>query len=73
MKGKYMGENIDNTTEQYITPWLETLKVIKPQSVMIYTIDRETPIKGLLKAEPDLLDGIRDKVIAAGIPCTASY
>jgi hypothetical protein len=40
---------------------------------MIYTIDRETPIKGLLKAEPDLLNSIRDKVIAAGIPCTASY
>jgi hypothetical protein len=73
MKGEHMGENLDNTGEQYVTPWLEALKTIKPHSVMIYTIDRETPIKGLLKAEPDLLNSIRDKVIAAGIPCTASY
>lgn len=73
MKGEHMGEDLDNTGEQYVTPWLEALKTIKPHSVMIYTIDRETPIKGLLKAEPDLLNSIRDKVIAAGIPCTASY
>ena len=41
--------------------------------VMIYTIDRETPTKGLLKATHEQLDQIRDRVIAADIPCTASY
>ncbi len=41
--------------------------------VMIYTIDRETPTQGLLKATHEQLDQIRDRVIAAGIPCTASY
>ena len=40
---------------------------------MIYTIDRETPNRNLLKALPEQLDVIRDKVIALGIPCTASY
>jgi hypothetical protein len=40
---------------------------------MIYTIDRETPTKGLKKASREQLDAIRDSVIAAGIPCTASY
>jgi hypothetical protein len=46
---------------------------IRPQQVMIYTIDRETPVGGLLKATPDELNAIRDRVIAAGISCTASY
>ena len=41
--------------------------------VMVYTIDRETPDHDLLKATHEELDGIRDRVIAMGIPCTASY
>jgi len=67
------GISVDNTSEQYVAPWLEAVKEIKPQQVMIYTIDRETPTQGLLKATHDQLDQIRDRVIAAGIPCTASY
>ena len=66
-------EDLDNTTDHYVLPWLEALKKIKPQSVMIYTIDRETPDRTLRKATPEELDGIRYRVIAAGIPCTAAY
>ena len=40
---------------------------------MIYTIDRETPLQGLLKATREQLDAIRDRVTALGIPCSASY
>ena len=67
------GLNYDNTGEAYVGPWLEAVKEIRPQQVMIYTIDRETPTQGLLKATHVQLDRIRDRVIAAGIPCTASY
>ena len=64
---------LDNTTDAYVLPWLEAVKMIAPEQVMIYTIDRETPVSGLQKATHDELDRIRDLVIAAGIPCTASY
>ena len=67
------GDGTDNTSEQYVAPWLEALRDIKPQSVMIYTIDRETPDQKLQKATPEELDAIRNRVIAVGIPCTASY
>ena len=73
MRGECNGESVDNTGEAYVAPWLEAVKEIKPQQVMIYTIDRETPTQGLLKATHEQLDQIRDRVIAAGIPCTASY
>ena len=66
-------ESVDNTGEEYVAPWLEVVKAIKPQQVMIYTIDRETPAHDLLKATYEQLDAIRDRVIAAGISCTASY
>ena len=73
MRGDCNGESVDNTGEEYVAPWLEAVKDIKPQQVMIYTIDRETPTQGLLKATHEQLDVIRDRVIDAGIPCTASY
>ena len=65
--------SVDNTGEAFVGPWLEAIKEIAPQQVMVYTIDRETPAHGLLKATHEQLDAIRDRVIALGIPCTASY
>ena len=77
MRGQESGDrsqkSVDNTGEQFVGPWLEAVEAIQPQQVMIYTIDRETPTQGLLKATHEQLDAIRDRVIAAGIPCTASY
>ena len=73
MRGQSGDASVDNTGEAFVGPWLEAVKEIAPQQVMIYTIDRETPTQGLLKATPAQLDQIRDRVIALGIPCTASY
>ena len=67
------GDGTDNTGDEYVGPWLEAVREIAPQQVMIYTIDRETPDRLLQKATHEELDSIRDRVIAAGIPCQASY
>ena len=67
------GDGTDNTGEEYVAPWLEAVKYIQPQEVMVYTIDRETPDQKLRKASHEELDAIRDRVIALDIPCTASY
>ena len=64
---------LDNTQPQYVAPWLEALRRIAPQQVMIYTVDRETPDPSLTKATHEELDAIRDRVAAMGIPCQASY
>jgi wyosine [tRNA(Phe)-imidazoG37] synthetase (radical SAM superfamily) len=66
-------ENLDNTTDDFVLPWLDAVKTIAPEQVMIYTIDRETPVSYLQKASHEELNRIRDMVIAEGIPCTASY
>lgn len=66
-------DGVPNTTDDYVMPWLEAVREIAPQQVMIYTIDRETPVKSLEKAAPEELDAISDRVIAMGIPCSASY
>ena len=67
------GPGVSNTSDEFVEPWLEVVKSIRPQEVMVYTIDRETPDKTLSKATHEELDAIRDRVMAEGIPCQASY
>lgn len=67
------GEDVNNTGDEFVAPWLEVVKSIAPSEVMIYTIDRETPQQTLKKASHEELDSIRERVAALGIPCTASY
>lgn len=67
------GDGLDNTSEHFVAPWLEAVKDIQPQQVMVYTIARETPDKLLEKAPKEVLDAIKERVEALGIKCTASY
>ena len=73
MRGECNGESVDNTGDEYVQPWLDAVNEIGPRQVMVYTIDRETPAQGLLKATPAQLDAIKQRVEALGIPCSASY
>lgn len=68
LKGSYNGKNIDNTTPEEISAWLEALKKIKPSEVMIYTFSRETPVGSLLNKVPvEELRKIAAKVENLGI------
>lgn len=74
MKGKTdEGEDVDNTSDKYVLPWLEVVKQIAPQKVMIYTIDRETPDHSLKKATHEELDRIVRLLKDAGLDSSASY
>jgi wyosine [tRNA(Phe)-imidazoG37] synthetase (radical SAM superfamily) len=73
MKGSFQGNNVDNTGDEFVLPWLETVKAIAPSQVMIYTIDRDTPDKNLLKATHQELNRILELLKRNGISATASY
>lgn len=73
LRGEVNGEPVDNMTEEEIAGWLDALREIRPKQVMIYTIDRETPLKGLRKASPEDLDGIARRAREAGFDVTVSY
>ena len=74
MKGTdAQGLPVDNTTDEYVEPWLDAVVRIAPREVMIYTIDRETPSHNLLKATPEELDGIVARLQERGIKASASY
>lgn len=73
LKGEVEGKEMDNTGDNYVLPWIATVKEIAPREVMIYTIDRETPVKGLQKASREELDRIVELLAKEGIKATASY
>lgn len=73
LKGEVNGESVDNTTQPEIDGWIDALKKINPKQVMIYTIDRETPLKGLQKISKETLDAIADKARKEGFDVTVSY
>ena len=73
LKGEVDGVDVNNTVEEYVAPWIEAVKEIAPREVMINTIDRETPQKGLIKATHEELDRIVKRLTDAGIKASASY
>lgn len=73
MKGEINGKNIDNTGDEYVMPWIAAVKEIAPREVMIYTIDRETPVSSLQKATHEELDRVVALLAQEGIKATASY
>ena len=67
VKGSFNGQAIDNTTEHEVSAWLKLVEELKPREVMIYTIDRETPAKELVKASLEVLNKIAAEVEKLGI------
>ena len=72
LQGEHNGIHIDNTQDEDVDAWIEALKKIRPEKVMIYTISRETPVKTLQKASVETLEKIAEKIRNAGFPVTIS-
>ena len=73
LKGYYEGNYIDNTTNNEVGAWLKVLKEIKPKSVMIYPIERDTAASGIEKIPKAELEIIAKKVEEAGIKTKLYY
>lgn len=73
LRGSYNGKIIDNTSEKEIGLWLGHLKKINPQKVIIYPIDRATPLSGLEKIEAEELENIANQIRKAGFKAEIYY
>lgn len=67
LRGHFQGKTVDNTTEHELDAWLTVLKSLQPQSVMIYSLARDTAVKGLEKVEAEEIDQIADRVREIGL------
>ncbi len=61
IRGDFEGEKFDNTTDLEVAAWINALKEIRPQQVMIYSLDREVPADNLEKVTTEELNQIAEK------------
>jgi wyosine [tRNA(Phe)-imidazoG37] synthetase (radical SAM superfamily) len=61
-RGKFMGNEIDNTTLTEITAWLKVIESLRPECVMIYSLARDTPVRGLERIGIEELASIANRV-----------
>ncbi len=67
LKGNVGGRYIDCTAPESTEPWVRIALDLKPREVMMYTLDRETPAKGLEKVTAGEMEEIAAPLKAAGI------
>ncbi len=72
LRGEYLGQRVDNTTEEEVSAWLKLVADIAPKQVMVYSLDRDTPCQTLEKVEKDELRAIAERVEALGIACSVA-
>jgi wyosine [tRNA(Phe)-imidazoG37] synthetase (radical SAM superfamily) len=66
VRGKIGNNEVDNTTQEELNAWIKRLEVIRPERVMIYSIDRKPPLGVLEKISPDELIKISEILNSKG-------
>ena len=72
LRGEYMGQIIDNTTSEERNAWYAIVDRLHPKQVMIYVIDRATPLQTLSKVPKAEMEAIAAPLRAKGIDVIVS-
>lgn len=72
LRGVYEGQVIDNTTDEELKAWYDIVDTLHPKQVMIYVIDRETPLKTLEKIPVEKMEAIAAPLRKKGIDIVVS-
>lgn len=67
LRGEYQGQIIDNTTSEELQAWYQIIEVLHPKQVMIYVIDRTTPLQTLSKVPAEQMQQIAQPLRDKGI------
>lgn len=67
LRGEYHGQIIDNTTPAELSAWYAMVKRLHPKQVMIYVIDRATPLQTLSKVPVSEMEAIAEPLRQQGI------
>lgn len=72
LRGEYNGQIIDNTTTKELEAWYKMVDRLHPKQVMIYVIDRATPLQTLSKVPANEMEAIAAPLRAKGIEVIVS-
>ena len=70
LKGCAERKAFDNSCGALLDQWLEKIEELNPKEVMIYSLDRDTPIGTLEKIQKNELEAIAEKVAEFNIVTT---
>ena len=72
LRGEYDDQIIDNTTPEELSAWYAMIDRLQPKQVMIYVIDRATPLQTLSKVPAAEMEAIAAPLRAKGIDVIVS-
>ena len=72
LRGEYQGQTIDNTTPEELTAWYKMVDYLHPKQIMIYVIDRVTPLETLEKIPAETMEKIAIPLREKGIDVIVS-
>ena len=72
LRGEYHGQVIDNTTPHELQAWYQAVDSLHPKQVMIYVIDRATPLQTLEKIPAEQMLAIAEPLRDKGIDVIVS-
>jgi len=72
VRGKYKNQVVDNSTNEEIEGLIDAYRKIRPESIMIYTYERDTAAEGLEKLSFKELDLIAERIRKEGFKVEVS-
>lgn len=67
LRGQVGEKMVDNTTPEELEAWYQVVRQLGPKQVMIYVIDRATPVKTLEKISKEQMNAIAEPLREAGM------
>lgn len=71
-KDEFILGEIDNTTPEELDAWYAAVRQLHPEQIMIYVIDRATPVSTLTKISPERMHAIAAPLIEEGFNVSVS-
>ena len=72
LRGEYHGQVINNTTPHELQAWYQAVDSLHPKQVMIYVIDRATPLQTIEKIPAEQMQAIAEPLRDKGIDVIVS-
>ena len=60
------GSVVDNTTPEALEAWYGVVRELKPREIMLYSVSRDTPVKGIEKVSAEDLGAAAAPLVAEG-------
>ncbi|MBP9997945.1 MAG: radical SAM protein [Bacteroidales bacterium] len=59
-------DHFDSSSPEVLGPWMDIVRTLRPREIMVYTVDRPTPEKGLVKFSADEMRDLVSPLLEEG-------